>query len=153
MRAAGPTAPKFGPKQTRSNKPRDVGIGGGPPRGGGLGPNRKDDTGVQSAEAATMGRGAKKGADSNTLREGTTAKHGAVVNQETLAATGKGAHVVGQNPKGAESPGLGGVGNYQPGGNRHGGHDGSTRAFGEHGRHHSTKGFEHHGHTHTSKDR
>lgn len=157
MRAMGPTAPKFGPKQTTSNRPRDVGIGGGPPRGGGLRPNRKNDTGLQGAEAATMGRGAKKGADSNTLREGTTSKHHAVVNQQTLTHddTTKGDHVVGDKPHAAQSPGIKGehVGAYDPGGNRHGGHDGHTHMFGAHGRHHSTKAYEHKGHTHTSEDR
>lgn len=43
MRASGPTAPKFGPKQTRSLAPRDVGIGGGPTSAKGQGANRRDD--------------------------------------------------------------------------------------------------------------
>lgn len=153
MRPIGPTAPKFGPKQTAKNHPRDVGIGGGPPRGGGLGPNRKDDTGLAGAEAATMGRGAKKGADSNTLREGTTSKHAEVTGKTSLPESG--GKVKGQNPHGSESPGIKGedVGGYNPDGNRHGGHSGHTHMFGSHGRHHSTKAFEHHGHKHTSEDR
>lgn len=144
--------PRFGPKQTRSLKPRDVGIGGGPPKGGGRGPNRAQDTGVQGKEAATMGRGARAGADSNTRREGTEKMHKIVTQQESLPGN-DGGKVVGQNPKGRESPGLGGVGNYEPDGNRHGGHDGSMRHLGKHGRHDSVRGYEHEGHEHTSKDR
>ena len=152
MRAIGPTAPKFGPKQTRSSKPRDVGIGGGPPKGGGKN-NRNIDTGEQGVEAATEGRGGKGGAASSAKSVGTNAKHAEVVGKQTLADNGPGAKVKGQadNNKGEV-----GVAHYSPSGNefgKHGGHDGSLKHLGKHGRDSSVGGHEHTGYKHTSSDR
>lgn len=180
MRASGPKAPKFGPKQTKSLKDRDIGIGGGPQAvsGKGMGRNKRSDTGLDGEEAATMGRGARDGAKSNTKREGTEKYHSRVVNEQTDAYN-DGGKVKGQM---ADGPGKGGVGSYDGGAkkgadsvgkvserihkasdsvendgysveHRHGGHNGGTRIFGKEGRHSSTKKYEHSGYTHTSKNR
>lgn len=151
--------PRFGDKQTQSLRPRDVGIGGGPPKNvpSVRGDNRAIDTGVRGPRAATAANDARSSRG--------TQKHSAVVNRTTLAENRAG-HVEGQDPEGAKSPGLKRQGtserstHYEPDGgefhnssNKHGGHHGSLRHLGKHGRHESVKGHEHSGYTHTSEDR
>lgn len=165
MRASGPTAPKFGPKQTRSLAPRDVGIGGGPTSAKGQGANRRDDPGLHGEERATAANNARSSRG--------TEMHKTIVNEVTADFTG--GKVKGQE---ADGPGKGGKGAYDPKkgpnessaervassesgtgpdayrpGKRFGGVDGHMGSFGKGGRDASVAGFEHQGYEHTSKDR
>ena len=133
-------APKFGPKQTEKLHPRDVGIGGGPPHGGGK-DRKEDDTGELGQHATTEGRKPK-----------------VVRDIENVEKPGAGAKVVGQTNQDDKRGGEGtghkeGAHAWHESENRHGGHDGSMGGLGKHGRHESLKGHEHEGHEHTSKDR
>lgn len=163
-RAIGPKAPEFGPKQTRSLRPHDVGIGGGPPRGGGMGENRRNDTGLRGQKEATAAGNPRSSRGSEQHRE--------IVDRES--ATFVGGNVKGQA---ADGPGKLGIGSYRPGKepgheeeNRsshghdgksgrydrhepHGGHDGHMHHLGKHGRHSSVEKYEHDGYEHTSEHR
>lgn len=140
MRAAGPTAPKFGPKQTAKNHPRDVGIGGGPEAvaGKGMGKNPKTDPGLRGKHAATADNDARSGKG--------TGKH-KLVTQKPTDDFNDGATVKGQ---GGDGPGRHGVASYNPKKRDGGaGHEGR----GDDGFHGSTKKYNHDGYQHTSKHR